>query len=183
MSRPRSFALAVAALLSAAAVGHAGPPGWFSPAHQFPSSRGYQLPERSWAPRYSFTPSESYSRPSLTPAPGTSAQPPSQPPAHFPPPIWALEWGLVPRVLREPPPARTSAEIQVRVPDDAELWFNGARTQLTGTTRVFQSPPLEPGARYSYDVKARWTEGGKAVERTLRVPVAAGSRREVDFTK
>ncbi len=183
MARIGAFA---PALLLTAGLSAAAPPGWFSPAWHFPSSRGYQLPERGWwvppAPRYASPPS--YTPPASNPAPGVAPPSASPPAPQFPPPVWALEWGLVPRVLREPrPPRRTSAEIQVRVPADAELWFNGAKTQQGGATRVFESPPLEPGARYAYDVKARWTEGGKAVERTLRVPVTAGIKREVDFTK
>jgi uncharacterized protein (TIGR03000 family) len=95
----------------------------------------------------------------------------------------ALDDGLIPRVLREPDPLSTVALIDVFVPEGAEVWFNGAKTRQTGTRRGFESPPLEPGERYGYDVKARWKQDGKTVERTFHVPVNAGSHRSVDFTK
>jgi uncharacterized protein (TIGR03000 family) len=75
-----------------------------------------------------------------------------------------------------------AASIRVRVPAGAELWFDGTKTRQSGAERSFRSPPLTPGKTYFYDVKARWTEGGKPVERTRTVDVRAGGRYTVDFT-
>jgi uncharacterized protein (TIGR03000 family) len=74
-----------------------------------------------------------------------------------------------------------AALIAVQVPADAELWFNG--TKMSGSTQVrqFQTPALEPGREYSYDVLARWTESGRAVERTRKVTVHAGDRLGLNF--
>jgi hypothetical protein len=36
---------------------------------------------------------------------------------------------------------------------------------------------------YAYDVRVRWTKDGAAVEEARRVPVRAGARVEVDFTR
>jgi uncharacterized protein (TIGR03000 family) len=46
--------------------------------------------------------------------------------------------------------------------------------------RQFYSPPLAPG-RYSYEVRARWTENGREVNQTQQVQVTPGARVEVDF--
>jgi uncharacterized protein (TIGR03000 family) len=93
------------------------------------------------------------------------------------------DFPLLPRALREPEQGPARATIQVRVPPGAEVWFQGAKTKQTGAVRLFESPPLEPRERYAYDIKARWTEGGKEMERTLRVYVWAGARSEADFTQ
>jgi uncharacterized protein (TIGR03000 family) len=73
------------------------------------------------------------------------------------------------------------AWVEVTVPAGAELWFDGQKTTKTGERRVFRTPPLEKGHNYYYDVKARWTEGGKPVERDRRVRVHADERVAVDF--
>ena len=87
------------------------------------------------------------------------------------------------------PPAMTTAvasaspaSIDVRVPSEAEIWFEGARTNQTGSERAFVSPPLDPGGRYTYEFRARWFENGRAVLQTRRVPVQAGEQIVVDFT-
>jgi uncharacterized protein (TIGR03000 family) len=84
-----------------------------------------------------------------------------------------------------PPAAETrdNALLNVRLPDaNAELWVEGKLTQQRGTNREFSSPPLTPGKNYTYEVRARWTENGKQVERTRTVPVRANATATVDFT-
>jgi uncharacterized protein (TIGR03000 family) len=76
-----------------------------------------------------------------------------------------------------------AAVIDVRVAPDAQVWFDGDSTNQRGSDRVFTSPALDPGKAYHYDVKARWTENGKPVERTKRVEVRAGQRTTVDFNQ
>jgi len=74
------------------------------------------------------------------------------------------------------------ALIEVRVPEDAELWFDLERMNQTGAQRLFRSPELQPGKSYTYDVRARWTDAaGKEVERIKQVKVQAGARVSVDF--
>src|SRR5262249_31985887 len=73
------------------------------------------------------------------------------------------------------------AHIIVRVPANAELWFNGSKTTSTGIVREFHSPPLTPGTRYSYEVRVRWQEHGHAVNQTQEVEVGAGSKIQVTF--
>lgn len=73
--------------------------------------------------------------------------------------------------------------LMVHVPAGAEVWLNGTRTKSTGPLREFVSPPLEAGWKYSYEVRARWTENGKAVERTRALRVQPGQKLDVDLRK
>jgi uncharacterized protein (TIGR03000 family) len=82
-----------------------------------------------------------------------------------------------------PQQPRDTALVNVRVPTrDAQVWIEGKKTQQQGTWREFVSPPLDPSKSYTYDVRARWTENGREVERTETVPVHANDVATVDFT-
>jgi uncharacterized protein (TIGR03000 family) len=74
-----------------------------------------------------------------------------------------------------------SATMNVRVPADAVIWFEGSKTGQRGATRTFVSPPLERGQGFTYEIRARWTKDGKEVEQTRRVRVRAGEYVDVDF--
>jgi len=78
---------------------------------------------------------------------------------------------------------QNAALVNVRLPDpNAEVWIDGKKTQSKGTVREFESPPLDPGKNYTYEVKARWTENGKDREVTKTVPVRANGVATADFT-
>ncbi len=83
----------------------------------------------------------------------------------------------------EPAPASISptTRFSVALPAGAEVWFDGTKVPGTGTTRAFQTPPLTPGQRYSYDVRARWPERGRDVEQTKRVTFFAGEKIRLEF--
>ncbi len=76
---------------------------------------------------------------------------------------------------------QTTAVVTVWVPADADLRFEGVRTDLRGPFRRFSTPPLIPGREYSYDIQATWTENGQQVTKVRHVPVRAGDRLYVDF--
>jgi uncharacterized protein (TIGR03000 family) len=76
-----------------------------------------------------------------------------------------------------------AARVDVRVPANAEVIFEGAKTTQRGSSRRFVSPPLTPGGNYSYDIEARWMENGRQVSRTRHVPVRAGQVVRVDFLR
>jgi uncharacterized protein (TIGR03000 family) len=84
-----------------------------------------------------------------------------------------------------PPPAPSggTAMVTLRVPADAEVWFNGDATTQRGESRQFASPPLTPGREFHYEVRARWTDGDRVVDQTRRVSVRADGRTDVDFTR
>jgi uncharacterized protein (TIGR03000 family) len=82
----------------------------------------------------------------------------------------------------QPAPATGQAvEVVVRVPDGAQVWFDGAATAQAGTTRRFVSPPLAADRAFTYELRARWTADGKAVEQTQNVSVRAGATVNVAF--
>lgn len=84
------------------------------------------------------------------------------------------------------PPAANSqpdpiAHLTVNVPAGARLWLDGTPTTRTGPVRLFVSPPLTPGGRYSYQIRASWDESGHEVTQSQKVEVTAGSHVSVNF--
>lgn len=82
-----------------------------------------------------------------------------------------------------PATPRTSprAHISVRVPAGAQLWFDDTPTNTSGNVRQFDTPPLEPGSEYRYDVRARWKESGREVTQTQRIRFTPGAQVNVQF--
>ena len=72
--------------------------------------------------------------------------------------------------------------IGIRVPENAQIWIDGQKTTQAGTFREFVTPPLESGQRYSYDIKARWTENGQEIVRDRKVTFHTGDRLMVNMT-
>jgi uncharacterized protein (TIGR03000 family) len=185
----RPFALAAPVLLLAVAVAVAAPPGTYSPGYvsppntyHYPSARDFVSPANRTTSHYFAAPQYYYLHPYANAEPYVRQQYPAAQESRPPGALAPYDIPLVPRALQEPEaPPPEPARIEVTVPAGAEIWFNGAKTRQTGERRLFVSPPLEPGERYSYEVKARWTEGGKTVERSLRVPIIAGGRERVTF--
>jgi uncharacterized protein (TIGR03000 family) len=86
-------------------------------------------------------------------------------------------------VAPDAPSLEKVAHLDVAVPmADADVWLNGVRMKQTGVNRQYESPPLKVGATYSYEIRARWTENGKAVERTQTVRVQASKQIKIDLT-
>src|SRR5690242_10388827 len=92
----------------------------------------------------------------------------------------ALLW-LVPSLVGQETANYQAAYLRVRVPAGAELLVDGTRTKQTGPERLFESPPLPPGKRFIYNLKATWKEGGKEVVREQVVRVEAGKETPVDL--
>lgn len=69
------------------------------------------------------------------------------------------------------------ATLIVQFPAAAEVWLDG--TKLGGDPvdeRVLTSPILKPGARHTFNVKARWTTGGKTYEATRTLTLGPGDK-------
>jgi uncharacterized protein (TIGR03000 family) len=100
------------------------------------------------------------------------------------PPYYSGYQALEPPSTGSPDPASAQADstahLTLRVPANAELWFEGVKTTSTGSIREFQSPPLSLG-RYTYEIRARWTENGRDVAQTQMVVVSPGAHLTVDF--
>jgi uncharacterized protein (TIGR03000 family) len=80
-----------------------------------------------------------------------------------------------PAYATNPVTSRT-ALIEVRVPAEAEVWFNGEKSNQAGAERSFRSKPLEADKIYTFEVKARWKEDGKPVEKTRKVRLMASEQ-------
>jgi uncharacterized protein (TIGR03000 family) len=75
------------------------------------------------------------------------------------------------------------AQLLVKLPTArAELTIAGDPTRQTGDLRLFESPVLEAGASYSYDLVASWEKDGRRISVKRRVPLQIGGRVVVDFT-
>ncbi len=73
------------------------------------------------------------------------------------------------------------AFIDVRVPANAQVFFDGSPTQQRGMERQFMTPPLERGSHYTYRVKAQWMQDGKKREATKTVQLTPGQTSNVNF--
>jgi uncharacterized protein (TIGR03000 family) len=100
-------------------------------------------------------------------APAYDAAPPADYQANNPPP--------------KPPTDPNSATLTVRVPADAEIWFDEMKMTLTGMVREYVTPPLTPGQEYSYMVRARWTAEGRVFDQTHKISFRPGQSILVDF--
>jgi uncharacterized protein (TIGR03000 family) len=76
-----------------------------------------------------------------------------------------------------------NALINVRVPPNAEVFFDDARTSQIGSFRSFISPPLDSDRNFVYHIKARWTEDGHQVEKVRNIEVHPGDRLLVNFIR
>ena len=85
----------------------------------------------------------------------------------------------VPVYVAAPAPATAPATVVVRLPADARLTFDGEPTRSTGPTRTFQSPPLGAGSGGQYVLRAEIVRDGRVLSVRQRVPVLAGTVREV----
>jgi uncharacterized protein (TIGR03000 family) len=79
-------------------------------------------------------------------------------------------------------PAALSTQIQVQVPAQAKVWFDGRPTVQSGKSRGFRSPPLTPGFEYRYAVRVEWRDGDSVMERNRTISFMAGDTVNVDFT-
>jgi uncharacterized protein (TIGR03000 family) len=73
--------------------------------------------------------------------------------------------------------------IRVIVPrPDARVTFEGEPTRQMGFDRLYISPPLEPGQKYAYTIKATWQDtNGKQVNKTDTLHVRANELLVADF--
>src|SRR5262245_60010354 len=102
-------------------------------------------------------------------------------------PTWALVVLALPGAV-SPAPAQPAARpqhahLRVLLPEeDAELLVDCHVTKQTGTSRLFHSPPLEPGRTFTYTLTATWEPNNYTkITRTRKVAVQAGREVEVDL--
>jgi uncharacterized protein (TIGR03000 family) len=74
-------------------------------------------------------------------------------------------------------PGLDTAQVSLQVPLGAKVWVQGQRYDPFVGRRVFQSPPLPPGANFLFEIRVSWMENGKLVEQTDRLDLLAGQRK------
>jgi uncharacterized protein (TIGR03000 family) len=82
--------------------------------------------------------------------------------------------------LEEEPPAG-AALIIVKIPAEAELWFDDQQTSAKGSYRRFVTPILAENRTLFYTLRVRWPIKGVELTRVEKVPVVAGGRITVNF--
>jgi uncharacterized protein (TIGR03000 family) len=78
-------------------------------------------------------------------------------------------------------PVEREVMVNVKVPANAKVTFNGTATKQAGTNRRYVSPPIAGGRGYSYDVQATWTQNGRPVTLSRRIAVRAGDVVNLSF--
>jgi len=144
--------------------GYSYPSYSYSPGYSYPSYSYYSYPSYGYSyPSYSYgTASPSSSSQYLTGTTGYQSFYPSE----------STENG------------NQIAYVRLQVPADAEVWFDGQwdqKTQQTGSDRLYVTPPLDPNKDYYYEIRARWNDNGREMERTKRLPIHAGDRASLRF--
>jgi uncharacterized protein (TIGR03000 family) len=74
-------------------------------------------------------------------------------------------------------PQPATATIELYVPENAEVWFQGRKTNLTGTLRRFITELLPPGVDYAYELRVRWTDANGQVQDQTRQVIAQAGRQ------
>jgi uncharacterized protein (TIGR03000 family) len=83
-----------------------------------------------------------------------------------------------------PPAADNAAHLQLVVPENAEVLFDGGKTTQTGPIREFISPKLPDGKVYDYTIVVRYSDaGGKPVTDRRVIHVRANDWFKIDFTR
>jgi len=147
-------------------------PGWYGgyyPGYPYGLYPGYGYP--AFAPPVA----------AVAPSPVLATQPLIETPPLAPMPGPPQQPELLP-LPRVPAQANDNkARIQVTIPADAMVWVEGEATTQTGAQRTFTSPELPSDKIYTYEIKARWMQGGQPVERTLQVKVQRNKIATADF--
>ena len=83
-----------------------------------------------------------------------------------------------------PPPPDNAAHLQLIVPANADVFFDGEKTTQTGPTREFVSPPLEAGKVFTYRVRVLYFDAaGKAIDDARLIHVRANDWFRIDFNQ
>jgi uncharacterized protein (TIGR03000 family) len=74
------------------------------------------------------------------------------------------------------------ATIQMIVPAEAQITFDGTPTSSRGTLRTFVSPPLAPGKQYHYyNVRVRSMANGQKLDETICICVREGDAITISY--
>jgi uncharacterized protein (TIGR03000 family) len=68
----------------------------------------------------------------------------------------------------------TRAKLVVELPADAKLYVDDRAMKTMAAVRTFNTPMLEPGQVYYYELRAEVARDGKSIAQTKRVLLRAG---------
>ena len=72
------------------------------------------------------------------------------------------------------------ATLTLQFPSAAEVWLNGKKVEgKAALERELTSPGLKAGESYTFDVKGRWTTGGKTYEAKRKATLIPGDRSRI----
>jgi uncharacterized protein (TIGR03000 family) len=74
-----------------------------------------------------------------------------------------------------------TGQILFRAPQGAQVWVDGQLVERRGDSWVWISPALT--GRRSFEVRARWNDNGRVVNRTRTVNIQSGGRTTLDFNR
>jgi uncharacterized protein (TIGR03000 family) len=77
--------------------------------------------------------------------------------------------------------APSKAKLIVEVPAGAKLFIDDRSMNTPSEHRVYQTPTLEQGQTYYYEVRVEFNHDGKALSQTKRVLLRAGQEVRADF--
>ena len=99
------------------------------------------------------------------------------------PPVVRTEVNVVAVPATPPvPPQELKARLTLNVPASAQVWLGGQPVDAAAIPIILESPALESGQRYSFDVRVVWNEGRKEQERKRTVLVEAGDSKSLTYT-
>jgi uncharacterized protein (TIGR03000 family) len=96
------------------------------------------------------------------------------------PPVYAPTYVTV---AAPSPPEDLRARVAMTVPMRAKVWLNGKEVDANVAPLVLQSPPLQEGQTYTFDIKVTWPEGNKTEERTRSLVVGAGEQTSLTYQR
>lgn len=84
-------------------------------------------------------------------------------------------------VLPPPAPVELRARLTLNVPSGAKVWLAGKEIDAAASPVLLESPVLQSGQSYVFDVKVQWTEDGKTEERARKVTTEAGESKSLTY--
>lgn len=79
-------------------------------------------------------------------------------------------------------PAPLRARVTLNIPANAQVWVGGQPVKVATVPLTLESPDLDPGQRYTFDLKVAWKERSGEQERKRRVTVEAGQTTSLTYT-
>jgi uncharacterized protein (TIGR03000 family) len=73
-----------------------------------------------------------------------------------------------------------TARLTLQVPTGAEVTVNGKKVDA-GSKRIFESPDLQTGESFTFDVRVTWLEDGKAVKEARSLTMHPGDHQSLQY--